>query len=561
MSEQFKKYFQIGYHVALILLATIFVAVTLLPMVTIDANQSEYPEVYYEGRFTQGMKSVGEIDIGYGTVLDLVTNWSDFITVVGIQADEAYVENKTEELANLRSNGASEDDIESLMEDIAETKESLEERLGELTEEDYERIAEKLAEDDGFRNLVGALYSFAGAATSEAEEDDAIEETFTDYGSNPMPVTYGLLNVLITVGLCCVALVYPIVVFCKYIAQLIYFFIHLKDEDPRAIEKRMEKFPFSGYTATFIMLFALFALFANDGIAMGSAFVAAIVVWAVGNLLRAVKKILLDENNKILAIVKQSLTVISIVSVAILLVNFIKLDLINELNDNIQTMTVEHYMAELEKVDAEAAESAVSTSNGINTAVVVVLSMLGVVVICVGLINLNERFGLRMMRLKTGEKVPYKAMYGLAIFLLIIAILPTALFTASSEEALEEAYEAGNFKVWYTAYQEDGTVENVEYELLVRLHDDLEDGMEDLEDEDLEAAESMLASLEDRISDIESRGSRGVLCIVMAVLFLLSEIAYKLSPKFIPEPKKKERPEIPEATPTEEVFAAEQADA
>ena len=561
MSEQFKKYFQIGYHVALILLATIFVAVTLLPMVTIDANQSEYPEVYYEGRFTQGMKSVGEIDIGYGTVLDLVTNWSDFITVVGIQADEAYVENKTEELANLRSNGASEDDIESLMEDIAETKESLEERLGELKEEDFERIAEKLAEDDGFRNLVGALYSFAGAATSEAEEDDAIEETFTDYGSNPMPVTYGLLNVLITVGLCCVALVYPIVVFCKYIAQLIYFFIHLKDEDPRAIEKRMEKFPFSGYTATFIMLFALFALFANDGIAMGSAFVAAIVVWAVGNLLRAVKKILLDENNKILAIVKQSLTVISIVSVAILLVNFIKLDLINELNDNIQTMTVEHYMAELEKVDAEAAESAVSTSNGINTAVVVVLSMLGVVVICVGLINLNERFGLRMMRLKTGEKVPYKAMYGLAIFLLIIAILPTALFTASSEEALEEAYEAGNFKVWYTAYQEDGTVENVEYELLVRLHDDLEDGMEDLEDEDLEAAESMLASLEDRISDIESRGSRGVLCIVMAVLFLLSEIAYKLSPKFIPEPKKKERPEIPEATPTEEVFSAEQANA
>ena len=84
---------------------------------------------------------------------------------------------------------------------------------------------------------------------------------------------------------------------------------------------------------------------------------------------------------------------------------------------------------------------------------------------------------------------------------------------------------------------------------------------EDLEDEDLEAAESMLASLEDRISDIESRGSRGVLCIVMAVLFLLSEIAYKLSPKFIPEPKKKERPEIPETTPTEEVFSAEQANA
>ena len=88
MSEKNKKYFQIGYHIVLILLATVFVAVTLLPMVTIDANQSEYPEVYYEGRFTQGMKPIGEIDIGYGTVLDLVTNWSDFITVVGIQADE-----------------------------------------------------------------------------------------------------------------------------------------------------------------------------------------------------------------------------------------------------------------------------------------------------------------------------------------------------------------------------------------------------------------------------------------------------------------------------------------
>ena len=71
MSEKNKKYFQIGYHIVLILLATVFVAVTLLPMVTIDANQSEYPEVYYEGRFTQGMKPIGEIDIGYGTVLDL----------------------------------------------------------------------------------------------------------------------------------------------------------------------------------------------------------------------------------------------------------------------------------------------------------------------------------------------------------------------------------------------------------------------------------------------------------------------------------------------------------
>ena len=30
-------------------------------------------------------------------------------------------------------------------------------------------------------------------------------------------------------------------------------------------------------------------------------------------------------------------------------------------------------------------------------------------------------------------------MYGLAIFLLVIAIIPTALFTASSKEALEEA--------------------------------------------------------------------------------------------------------------------------
>ena len=95
----------------------------------------------------------------------------------------------------------------------------------------------------------------------------------------------------------------------------------------------------------------------------------------------------------------------------------------------------------------------------------------------------------------------------------------------------------------------------------MKLRDDLEEEMEDLEDEDLEVAESMLASLEERISDIESRGSRGILCIVMAVLFLLSKIAYKLSPKFIPEPKKKEHQEIPAATPTEEVFAAEQANA
>ena len=47
MSERSKNKILKGYNAVLLLLAAVFLIVSFLPVLVIDANRAEYPEVYY----------------------------------------------------------------------------------------------------------------------------------------------------------------------------------------------------------------------------------------------------------------------------------------------------------------------------------------------------------------------------------------------------------------------------------------------------------------------------------------------------------------------------------
>lgn len=564
MSERSKNKFLRGYNIILLLLAAVFTVVSFLPIVVIDANRTEYPEIFLEGRFTADMLATDKVELGYGTLFSLVANWNDFITVVTIQSNEGYVKNESKLLEELREENASEERINDLLEEIAEAREKLDEDLAELTDEDYERIADKLENNDGFRNIVCAVYSFAGSAADEDADEagDSLVSADGGYGVNPVPILVGILTVFLTVSLILMALTYPLVLFVKFVTQLIFFFRSLK-EDPSVSEKYMEKFPASRYCATAIALFALYSMFAPEGLSVGISVIGCLVLWLVCNLLRAVKHVLLNESNKPLAWAKQGVSCISIIAAILLLVNFSGLSLIGELEDSIDTIAYKHYMAEMEELAeenmdsgerGEAAKRAVSLSNGINTGVVVLVTVPGILLITVALINAAERLGYQSAKPRTGGRAPHKAMRSLAITILAFILLPTVLFTANSAEALEDAYAAGNFKVWYDAYQEEGTPENLEYEVLLGTREATEQYVESLEDDgseaELEEAKALLASIEDRIDEIESKGSKGILCIVLALILVAAEFVYHFLPKFFPAGKKKE--------PAAEVGASEE---
>ena len=562
MREQSKKRLVKWYNVVLLLLAAVFTVTSFLPVVVLDANRTEYPELFYEARYTSHMTPVGEIELGYGTVFSLVTNFSDFITLVTIQSNEGYVNNSSERLQELRDEEASEEEIEDFLEDVAETRKTLEEDLEALTEADHERIIDKVKNDDGFRSLVSAVYFFAASATSD-EDGDVIEESATAYGINPMPLLGTILFAALTIGLIGIALIYPIILVFKLIAQIIHYLKHLKDDDLTVIERRMERFPISGYCGAFISMLVLFMLFAPDGITVGAGVVSCIIVWLVGNVFRAVKHIVLDEPNKPLALGKQAMAVVTIVAALIMLVNFSGLNLVSDLEDAIPSMSGAHYAQKLDTLDgdyasaselSDAAESAVTLANMINTAVVLLVALGGIGLMIGTVVSSVERMGYKLQKLRNGEREPYKAMRGLAITLLVFTLLPILLFSAGSEEALEDAYADGNFKVWHEAYLEKGTPENVEYRLLVETRDDLEDAVEDMDEDDeaYEPATQLLASLEDQIDDIEAKSSRGIISVVMTVIMLIAEFLYHFMPKFFPAGKKEEP--VPVATGTEESF-------
>lgn len=620
MKENTKKQISRGYSIALIVLAAIFTIFSILPAIVIDTNKFRYSEIYYVGRYTSQANQVNEINVGFGTVFTAVTNWKYISHVMSVQtlddtliaqkgilegaekSLEGYVEDLVESLANNYdlSDPTQLENYQKALEklqkgeavnsthqnyitavdkaklNITETQAKIDEKLAALTDEDKEILADKLKNDEKFLEVLGTVYAFLGYVA------DDVADAFTGdqaVGTNPLPGFVSFLGIIILIALIGAAIVYPVIVIIFFIVKLIQFLTHMKEDDADAAEKRMDKFPFSGYAATITILFMLFALLASGGVSMGAGVVGAIVIWVISNAIRAAKKILFAEEDRLLVIVKQAITVVSVIAIAVLLVNFSGIDLIGHLDDSMVDISRAYHVTRLEQLaDSgvsnstsiyEIARDDVSKANLKNTGIVLGISVIGMILISSALISTIERFGHKTVKLKNGTRASYKAMPVMAIFLLVLAILPMTL-GAKTIEQRNEAFENGKFRVCYNEFEIDGSAAKVEYELLKASHETGVEFVAELKEEvkaadgeladelkeELEDAEFKLASLEDEIKDMEAQASRCTVCIAMAVIFVIAEFAYLSAPKFVPVGAKKEET-VSEAAPAAEAVAEE----
>ena len=510
MNQQSKTRLTKLYSILLILLAAALTVVSVMPVVTFKTADTVFPMEYYTGSFTVTMDTPEDIGLGLKAIVDVVRHFTDMQSLISSQAGNKL-----------------------------------------LDEEERDRLAHKLDEDESFANSVLLFYAFGGLMEEEDSSDDLDTGAL---GTGKLRVAKNILGVILILSLIGTGLVFPIIIAIKFIAFLTRSLKHLKDDTAEDVDTRMDKFVFTSYTATMLMFYMLYALVAK-GVGMGMAIRSAILIFLAVCLLRAIKTMLFtDKKDWVAMLIKQAITVVSIVALATLLVNFIGVGLINELDDVVVDMSQKQYLAELDELWAtdtddykliKFAQKAVSTSNGVNTAIFVTLGLTGALIMLAGLGNAVERFSNRKGKTKTGKLIEYKAMIVLAVILLVIGLTPMLVATTSAE-ARDEAYENGTFKIWYTEYQTEGTLLNLRYELLnefkeaaeeelAELYEERksasEEKLEEIEDE-IEIGEEMLGEANAQIAKIEARAKRPVNCLLAAIAFLLAECAYLLVPKY-----------------------------
>jgi len=568
MSEKAKKQVSLFYSILLIILAISFTVVSFLPVVVVNTSDMNYPEVFYNGRYTNNIDAPDEISFGMNTVLDFLTDFSDVVTVIGVQSLDSIIKVQQEHVDEIRYNESySTTSIDRAIKKLADLKDKRDDILDELTDEDVSIIKDKLQYDEDFIDIIAAFYGLIGSIiTDSADAESIIVAAGSDYdmGLDILPIIMLFMQLLSFLMLIGCALVFPIIIVIHCIVLAVKTFKHLNYADAAEIDKRMDKFPFTGYTSFMVILFVLYALTA-PGASMGGAVIGAIVIFLIACLLRAVKTVLFaDKSNIVPIVVKQAISAVSIVATAILLANFIGLNLIGELDQAVVPMTETQFFAEVDKYADSgmgvysvmtAAKEEVLLSNVINAIVVAMLGLFGSIMIVAALGNSTERLANKKGKNARGALVEYKAMVALAVILLIFAIVPT-VFAANSADALEEAYSKGQFKIWYNEHEERGTEAYTEYNLLIEYKEAAEEELIELEEElasaDGDKAEELAEKVDDakhtlkminnEIKDIEAKPTRPVVCIVMAALFFVSELAYLLVPKFFF--KKKDGEEI-----------------
>ena len=564
MNEKGKRIFSKIYSILVVILAAAMVLLSITPIMVLNSSRFELDEKFYTGRFTSKSAFPKDIKIGVGTIFTLISNFGDMQTVMGIQSYDATIEELEDEIDEIESaENVNERALEKAEEKLAEEIEGREQVLADLSEEDLERVEEKLQNDEDFINLIATMYSFGGF-TGDAFDDS--DNSTSGTGMKTLPITKAILSIILLIVLFIYAVVFVIILVIKFIILLVKFFCHLKDTDSTNADSNMDRFPFTVYAGVMAVFFTFLYLVSPVGMSMGSAIVGSLIILVVSSVLRAVKNILFAKKNRVELIVKKAVTVVSIVAAVVFLFSFTGVGLINELDEATPGIT-SSYLSELDDIELSEAKDKVAAANGRNTAIIVTATLVGAMLIVIAAINTIERFGDKKQKLKTGEMVAYKAMPVLAIFLIIVSIVPT-FFGAGSKDALEEAYEKGNFKVYYEAYKDDETLEKRNYDILVSTEESLDDllaeSKENLKSAEGEAAEELSDQIEefeyiqntakDMIKEIETQKTKATLCIVAAVIFAVAEFVYLFCPKFFVG-KAEEAEEESEAPVDEETSA------
>ena len=543
MNQNTKKQFSKIQSLVILLLAAVFVVMPLFPVVTVDINRASLGRVYTDGSFTENIIAPGKISIGLFTVIDVIRDFDDLGVIISIQSSEESIRSMEEEiteyqkkLSDKKSYSESsykvfQEQIDKLKQNIFEETASILKVTEECGEERMDRIHDRLENDKKFVQSLVAFYSFIAVF----DYDEAVGTSSKGSG---LFIASTIIGGILFIATLLVNLVFLIVLFIKFLILLVKVLKNIKNGNIEKLDAATKKFPFMGYTLSIVCLGALMDIYAKSGYAAGKGLVFSVVSFAFVTIVFAVKEFLFTNENKTIAIIKQAVSIISIIALAVLLVNFIAVNPVDQLENVIADMSDIH-LDTLNANKEKDAQDILLKSTTINICCVIFFSLITTIMVAGTASSLTERMSGKLMKTKKGDYVPYKPMVVASVFILVLAIIPS-VFSVNSKEAQEKAFSKGTFKAWYQEYLTEDTTMNIKYEFLKDGYDFCEEEIESLnkdlkeaEGEETEqikkeivAANELLESIDMQIKEIENANASRILCIVMALVFVGVEYAY-----------------------------------
>lgn len=534
------------YRLLIILLAVAFAYTTVLPVITFKVDSSKLGEDSLaleiiqsfneikndsEGLEGEGLEITSElklpdsIEIGFAPTFELVNSF-----VRHIDSIKLFIEMSGED-------GAGDGEVGVEGEATTPSEGHTEEELAEALLE--------ILNDQGLADSVITLLCLVDMIRSFFDSDTTVEESVLSM----MCMYFALFAFLF---LMLIAFIYPIVMAIKLIVFLIRMLKHLADDDSAKVDRMICKFPFSSHV-TFLLCFYLIFAICNVGgnFAPGTSITYAVVIFLIVSVLGAINAVLTTDGDRVHILIKQAISVVSIVAVAILMSKFMAVDIIGEFDNARPLISADQLIAEIANGN-QSPQDALNASEAKNTFIVFIIVLLGVSLMCGTLLSIIERFSNKKVKLRGKGYTQRGSMVFVSILMLVIALYPT-MIAVDSAEARDEAYSAGSFKIWYTEYLEDGTDDNIEYELLKATGEELNNELEGLRDELRSAegeraeelastvsdAEKAIETINDQIDDFEDRASRPKRCLIAAIILLISEIVYRIAYKAFDKKDKK----------------------
>lgn len=365
-----------------------------------------------------------------------------------------------------------------------------------------------------------------------------------------------------------VTLIIGVVLTINALVKIIKLLKNIKNADITIIDKLQTK-PLLGMATTGFILLTYVKIFAGSAIEIGSAYIFIGVAFIVDCLACAFAT-LAECNFKIEKLVGIGITVLSSVLIIVLVFAVASTAMGAVINDKVEKFENESFLAIYEKhatelynsanVDelgdeARTAKIADIQSEAYNLAdkeleskskllyVPMAILLILAIAVVAGAASIIVRITGRKFKDKEGNESENGPMYGLGIFLIICAIA-LSFFTVNKLDKYEALYEKGTYKVLVNEYKIKDTYDRFMYEETEEIEDqyddmidEAEDMLEDLDGEDKQALKNKIKEMEgieEQISntkdELRETNINFVVIIVLSVLLIVTEIAYKILP-------------------------------
>ena len=559
--------------IVLIALSLLLVFGAFMPIFTISTDKIPLDRGFREGAFTRGIE-VEEFTVGGNHILSLIKEGDYYKLVFSVQNREERIRKNEESIIKYTELYASTQSstylerIDILREEIAEEELLLQEELSTITEEEGERL-EHLLQDDDFLDTLAFVYGMLGFF-------DVVGESFTQkssYGVNIAPMLVTLLTVIMMAGVVITALILAIASLIGFIKRLIYFIKHIKDWDSFEISRAYPN-ALPAFLMILLTLLGMMFLYGSS-LRIGSGMILLGIVWLVSNIIRTLNLVFAERNNKarIITIVKQGITILSLVAIVLVCAGFYGLDFTGHYLEESNlpgeayvdrfvedaTLTPDYDINDAIYEGRKGAEKRVEK----NTALILLGSYLAALFMVITLSALVERNGMRTASRKYGNPRPYGNQIAAAVLLTILLTFGINFFLVETPKEREEAFDNGSYVAILDAYKLEGTEEHATYELAKASLEALDKRIPEIEaqlptvtdeavrEELQHVLDQMLKARMEAVSVMEKLESFGEKNLSLArtflIILLILEVLYVVVPKVL----EKVLPEMGEASYSE----------